>query len=36
MAKARALGFSETLESGTMFARHFAHYRAEKIIPPQL
>ncbi len=33
MNKARALGFSETLDSGTMFARHFAHYRAQKIIP---
>jgi len=33
MDKARALGFAETLDSGTMFARHFAHYRAEKIIP---
>ena len=33
MNKARALGFCETLDSGTMFARHFAHYRAQKIIP---
>ena len=33
MNKARALGFRETLDSGTMFARHFAHYRAQKIIP---
>jgi nucleoside-diphosphate-sugar epimerase len=33
MDKARALGFRETLDSGTMFARHFAHYRAAKIIP---
>ena len=33
MTKARALGFGEALDSGTMFARHFAHYRAEKVIP---
>lgn len=33
MDKARALGFSKTLDSGTMFAQHFAHYRAAKIIP---
>ena len=33
MDKARAAGFSETLDSGKMFAQHFAHYRAEKIIP---
>ncbi len=33
MTKARALGFNETLDTGTMFARHFAQYRAEKIIP---
>ena len=33
MDKARKLGFSETLDSGAMFARHFAHYRAAKIIP---
>ena len=28
MDKARALGFGEALDTGTMFARHFAHYRA--------
>ena len=33
MDKARALGFTETLDSGEMFERHFAHYRAAKIIP---
>ena len=33
MNKARALGFGESLDTGTMFARHFAHYRAAKIIP---
>ena len=33
MAKARALGFTEALATGAMFAQHFAHYRAEKIIP---
>ncbi len=33
MAKARALGFGEALVTGTMFAQHFAQYRAEKIIP---
>jgi len=33
VAKARALGFSETLDTGTMFDRQFEHYRAEKIIP---
>ncbi len=32
MEKARGLGFDETLDTGAMFARHFAHYRAEKII----
>ncbi|MDB5809662.1 MAG: hypothetical protein JWN94_1784 [Betaproteobacteria bacterium] len=31
--KARGLGFTETLDTGAMFAQHFAHYRAEKIIP---
>jgi nucleoside-diphosphate-sugar epimerase len=31
--KARALGFNELLDTGTMFAQHFAQYRAEKIIP---
>ncbi len=33
MAKARALGFDEALDTGTMFERQFEHYRAEKIIP---
>ncbi|MEO7729203.1 MAG: SDR family oxidoreductase [Burkholderiales bacterium] len=33
MNKARAAGFSEALDSGEMFAGHFAHYRTEKIIP---
>ena len=33
MAKARALGFREALDTGTMFTQHFAQYRAAKIIP---
>lgn len=33
MAKARALGFDETLDSGAVLIRQFEHYRAEKIIP---
>lgn len=33
MDKARALGFGEALDTGTMFAQHFAQYRAGKIIP---
>jgi nucleoside-diphosphate-sugar epimerase len=33
MQKARALGFSETLDSFDMFARQFENYRKEKIIP---
>ena len=33
MAKASALGFAETLDSGTMFAQHFTQYRAAQIIP---
>ena len=33
MTKARALGFGEALDSGAIFAQHFAHYRAAKIIP---
>jgi len=33
MDKVRALGFGESLDTGTMFARHFAHYRAARIIP---
>jgi len=32
-AKARALGFGETVESGAMFARQFERYHAQKIIP---
>ena len=33
MTKARASGFGEAVDTGEMFARHFAHYRAAKIIP---
>jgi len=33
MEKARALGFSERLDSFEMFARQFDNYRKEKIIP---
>jgi nucleoside-diphosphate-sugar epimerase len=33
MAKARALGFAEALDSGAMFAQHFAHYRTANVIP---
>jgi len=33
MSKARALGFQESANSGAMFIRQFAHYRAMKIIP---
>jgi nucleoside-diphosphate-sugar epimerase len=33
MAKARALGFDEVVDSGEMLIRQFEHYRAEKIIP---
>jgi len=33
MAKARKLGFSETVDSTDMFIRQFETYRAEKIIP---
>lgn len=33
MAKARALGFRETVDSGAMFERLFAHYRDERVIP---
>ncbi len=32
-SKARALGFHESLDTGTMFERQFEHYRAEKIVP---
>lgn len=33
MQKARALGFSESMDSIAMFARQFENYRNEKIIP---
>jgi nucleoside-diphosphate-sugar epimerase len=33
MAKARALGFNDSVDSGAMFARQFERYRAEKIFP---
>ncbi len=33
MDKAHSLGFTETLDSGAMFLAHFAHYRAQQIIP---
>jgi nucleoside-diphosphate-sugar epimerase len=33
MAKARALGFSESVDSSAMFARQFENYRKEKVIP---
>lgn len=33
MAKARACGFDETLDTGSMFLRQFDHYRASRIIP---
>ena len=33
MQKARALGFTETVNSADMFARQFENYRKEKIIP---
>ena len=33
MAKARSLGFGETLDSGAVLIRQFEHYRAGKIIP---
>ena len=33
MAKARALGFNDAVDSYQMFRRQFNHYRAEKIIP---
>jgi nucleoside-diphosphate-sugar epimerase len=33
MEKARARGFSETIDSAGMFARQFENYRTEKIIP---
>jgi nucleoside-diphosphate-sugar epimerase len=34
MAKARALGFHETVDSHEMFKRQFENYRAHDIIPP--
>ena len=33
MTKARAAGFGEAIDTAAMFAQHFAHYRAAKIIP---
>lgn len=33
MDKARALGFTDCVDSAEMFARHFDHFRAEKILP---
>ena len=33
MAKARARGFTETVDSFAMFARQFENYRREKFIP---
>jgi nucleoside-diphosphate-sugar epimerase len=33
MGKARASGFVEAIDTGTMFAQHFAQYRTGKIIP---
>jgi nucleoside-diphosphate-sugar epimerase len=33
MAKARSLGFEDTLDSGDAIIRQFEHYRAQKIIP---
>jgi nucleoside-diphosphate-sugar epimerase len=33
VAKARAFGFEEAVDTGAMFARQFDHYRAQKIIP---
>jgi len=32
MQKARSLGFTETIDSFTMFARQFENYRKEKMI----
>lgn len=32
-AKAREYGFCEAIDTGTMFARQFEHYRLEKIVP---
>lgn len=33
MAKARAFGFEEAVDTGAMFMRQFDHYRAQKVIP---
>jgi nucleoside-diphosphate-sugar epimerase len=33
MSKARALGFTEAIDSTDMFMRHFARYREERVIP---
>ena len=33
MTRARGLGFSAAVDSGEMFARYFAQYRAGKIVP---
>ena len=33
MEKARCLGFNDTVDSGEMFRRQFANYRAQRIIP---
>ena len=33
MDKARALGFSESVDSLEMFRRQFQHYRDENVIP---
>jgi nucleoside-diphosphate-sugar epimerase len=35
MDKARALGFTEDVNSAEMFVRHFDHYRASKVIPAE-
>jgi hypothetical protein len=33
MAKARALGFTDSLDSFEMFRRQFQHYRDENVVP---
>jgi hypothetical protein len=33
--KIHAFGFDEAVDTGAMFARQFAHYRAEEIIPTE-
>jgi hypothetical protein len=35
MDKARALGFSDSLDTLQMFGRQFRHYRDEKVVPAQ-